>query len=130
MLKCSSERWVWAPQSLSAGTSTSPRLSVSLRMSVMSILLSSVDGSTCERASANARLKASYGDLTRGKGEGQGEAPPPFAVLGLDCGKRFGGFALVATAPSPTVRDRQKATSDGKFAWIICPIRAMDNTHD
>src|SRR5882762_5546354 len=35
MLKCSSERWVCAPQSLSAGTSTSPRLSVSLRMSVI-----------------------------------------------------------------------------------------------
>src|ERR1700679_2859151 len=31
MLKCSSERWVWAPQSLSAGTFTSPRLSVSWR---------------------------------------------------------------------------------------------------
>src|SRR5689334_8055556 len=33
MLKCSSERWVWAPHSLSAGTLTSPRLSVSLRTS-------------------------------------------------------------------------------------------------
>src|ERR1700680_1049839 len=41
MLKCSSERWVCAPQSLSAGTSTSPRLSVSLRMSVISFLLCS-----------------------------------------------------------------------------------------
>src|SRR5262249_383113 len=40
MLKCSSERWVCAPQSLSAGTSTSPRLSVSLRMSVIFFLLS------------------------------------------------------------------------------------------
>src|SRR6266478_617119 len=35
MLKCSSERCVWAPQSLSAGTSTSPRLSNSLRTAVM-----------------------------------------------------------------------------------------------
>src|SRR5216683_5113007 len=35
MLKCSSERWVWAPHNLSAGTATSPRLSVSLRTSVM-----------------------------------------------------------------------------------------------
>src|SRR5260370_40643443 len=32
MLKCSSDRWVCAPQSLSAGTLTSPRLSISLRM--------------------------------------------------------------------------------------------------
>src|SRR5215469_15469099 len=39
MLKCSSERWVCAPQSLSAGTFTSPRLSVSLRNSVISFLL-------------------------------------------------------------------------------------------
>src|SRR5271156_5196903 len=35
MLKCSSERWVCAPQSLSAGTSTSPRLSVSLRILIV-----------------------------------------------------------------------------------------------
>src|SRR5260370_36730272 len=35
MLKCSRERWVCAPHSLSAGTSTSPRLSVSLRKSVI-----------------------------------------------------------------------------------------------
>src|SRR5215471_16162655 len=35
MLKCSSERWVCAPHSLSAGTSTTPRLSVSLRISVI-----------------------------------------------------------------------------------------------
>src|SRR5258708_33528184 len=33
MLKCSSDRWVCAPHSLSAGTLTSPRLSVSLRTS-------------------------------------------------------------------------------------------------
>src|SRR5215467_1243880 len=39
MLKCSSERCVWAPQSLSAGTSTTPRLSVSFRVAVMSSLL-------------------------------------------------------------------------------------------
>ena len=32
MLKCSSDRWVCAPHSLSAGTSTSPRLSVSFRI--------------------------------------------------------------------------------------------------
>src|SRR6267378_5435909 len=37
MLKCSSERWVWAPQSLSAGTSTTPRLSVSFLISVMGL---------------------------------------------------------------------------------------------
>src|SRR5260370_41672490 len=39
MLKCSIERWVCAPQSLSAGTSTAPRLSVSFRMSAMGGLL-------------------------------------------------------------------------------------------
>src|SRR5713101_102112 len=39
MLKCSSERCVCAPQSLSAGTFTSPRLSVSLRISVILFLL-------------------------------------------------------------------------------------------
>src|SRR5262249_9264504 len=35
MLKCSSERCVCAPHSLSAGTSTTPMLSVSLRTSLM-----------------------------------------------------------------------------------------------
>src|ERR1700746_4145761 len=39
MLKCSSERWVCAPQSLSLGTPTSPRLSVSLRMPITDTLL-------------------------------------------------------------------------------------------
>src|SRR5215470_7989047 len=34
MLKCSSERCVWAPQSLSAATLTSPRLSVSMRLAM------------------------------------------------------------------------------------------------
>src|SRR5215472_2061901 len=41
MLKCSSERWVCAPQSLSAGTSTTPRLSVSFLISGMGTLLRS-----------------------------------------------------------------------------------------
>src|SRR6478736_3383554 len=39
MLKCSSDRCVCAPQSLSAGTLTSPRLSVSLRTSVTAHLI-------------------------------------------------------------------------------------------
>src|ERR1700678_1641633 len=39
MLKCSSERWVWAPHSLSAGTSTTPRLSVSFLISAMDLSL-------------------------------------------------------------------------------------------
>src|SRR5208337_465110 len=34
-----SERWVWAPHSLSAGTSTTPRLSVSFLMAVIGRLL-------------------------------------------------------------------------------------------
>src|SRR5947209_4896910 len=38
MLKCSSERCVCAPQSFSAGTSTTPILSVSLRTSVIALL--------------------------------------------------------------------------------------------
>src|SRR5271170_7083593 len=38
MLKCSSERCVCAPHSLSAGTSTTPMLSVSLRTSVIAPL--------------------------------------------------------------------------------------------
>src|ERR1700683_4949201 len=37
ILKCSSERWVCAPHSLSAGTSTTPRLSVSVLISTMDI---------------------------------------------------------------------------------------------
>src|SRR5262245_24127579 len=49
MLKCSSDRCVCAPQSLSAGTSTSPRLSVSLRMAVMTRLL-------CARKCAGLKL--------------------------------------------------------------------------
>src|ERR1700688_2938029 len=44
MLKCSSERWVWAPQSLSAGTSTTPRLSVSFLVSVMGLSFSCEGG--------------------------------------------------------------------------------------
>src|SRR5216684_2237731 len=39
MLKCSSERWVCAPHNLSAGTLTSPRLSVSLRTSATAHLM-------------------------------------------------------------------------------------------
>ena len=41
MLKCSSERCVCAPQSLSAGTETSPRESFSMRMfaSLMAVIL-------------------------------------------------------------------------------------------
>src|SRR5215475_14121036 len=39
MLKCSSGRWVGAPQSLSAGTSTTPRLSVSFRVLAIGGLL-------------------------------------------------------------------------------------------
>src|ERR1700757_4069807 len=39
MLKYSSERWVCAAQSLSLGTPTSPRLSVSLRMPITDTLL-------------------------------------------------------------------------------------------
>src|SRR5262249_726256 len=35
MLKCSRDRCVWAPQSLSAGTLTGPRLSCSTRVAVM-----------------------------------------------------------------------------------------------
>src|SRR4029077_4080998 len=42
MLKCSSERWVCAPHSLSLCTSTSPRLSVSLRIPITEILLIAV----------------------------------------------------------------------------------------
>src|ERR1700720_2263328 len=37
MLKCSSERWVCAPHSLSVGTSTIPRLSVSFLISTMDL---------------------------------------------------------------------------------------------
>src|SRR5262249_46978175 len=42
MLKCLSERWVCAPHSLSAGTSTTPRLSLSFRVSAMGYLLDSI----------------------------------------------------------------------------------------
>src|SRR5271156_5060003 len=35
MVKCSSERWVCAPHSLSAGTGTSPRESCSILISVL-----------------------------------------------------------------------------------------------
>src|SRR3981081_3926017 len=42
MLKCSSERWVCAPQSLSAGTSTPPRLSISFRMSLVMLFFPNV----------------------------------------------------------------------------------------
>ena len=37
MLKCSSERWVCAPHSLSSGTSTTPRLSLSFRIPVIDL---------------------------------------------------------------------------------------------
>src|SRR5215831_17577235 len=50
MLKCSSDRCVCAPQSLSAGTSTSPRLSVSLRVAVMGCLLWTLKLDLCPEA--------------------------------------------------------------------------------
>src|ERR1700741_934770 len=52
MLKCSSERWVCAPHSFSAGTSTSPRLSVSLRIAAISFLLSSRTRRSFDRSAA------------------------------------------------------------------------------
>src|SRR5208282_6879918 len=42
MLKYLSERWVCAPHSLSAGTSTTPRLSLSFLMSAIAFLLGSI----------------------------------------------------------------------------------------
>jgi len=39
MLKCSSDRCVWAPQSLSAGTRTSPKLSASVRTALIAGLV-------------------------------------------------------------------------------------------
>src|ERR1700747_3464318 len=62
MLKCSSERWGCAPQSLSLGTPTSPRLSVSLRTPITDTLLIAAivfdSFSTCfvRRCSCNLRL--------------------------------------------------------------------------
>src|SRR5215472_15899383 len=44
MLKCSSERWVCAPHSLSAGTSTTPRLSVSFLVSAIDLSRASLFG--------------------------------------------------------------------------------------
>ena len=57
MLKCSSERWVCAPHSLSAGTLTSPRLSVSLRTSATGFPLLNLMGQThgWGRATGGAR---------------------------------------------------------------------------
>src|ERR1700722_1090166 len=54
MLKCSSERCVCAPQSLSAGTSTTPMLSVSLRKSVMGPLRFKCDGYQARKATAQS----------------------------------------------------------------------------
>src|SRR5258708_17136320 len=50
MLKCSSDRWVCAPHSLSAGTFTSPRLSVSLRTSATAHL-TLICGTLCSSSS-------------------------------------------------------------------------------
>src|SRR5579863_1810625 len=54
MLKCSSERCVWAPQSLSAGTSTAPMLSVSRRNSVICVLLNILELQDLCSVSSNA----------------------------------------------------------------------------
>src|SRR5215472_455020 len=47
MLKCSMERWVCAPHSLSEVTSTTPRLSVSFLMSGIGLSRVASDGKTC-----------------------------------------------------------------------------------
>src|SRR6266851_4622361 len=63
MLKCSSERWVCAPHSLSSGTSTTPRLSVSLRISVMVSLRSWRLGALSEREDVSAHSAVEELDL-------------------------------------------------------------------
>src|SRR5262249_26370413 len=65
MLKCSSERWVCAPQSLSAGTSTTPRLSVSFLISVMGTLLRSTTGLTTPLRQQLRRLSTCVEDSPR-----------------------------------------------------------------
>ena len=56
MLKCSSERCVCAPQSLSAGTSTSPRPSVSLRMSAIDLKVMNLGAEQVERIKSTYSL--------------------------------------------------------------------------
>src|SRR5215467_11404489 len=71
MLKCSSERWVWAPHSLSAGTSTTPRLSLSFLMLVIGSLLGccSADGA-CRSAGPMASRRSGFGDVDDGLSKG------------------------------------------------------------
>src|SRR3974377_755324 len=60
MLKCSSERWVCAPQSFSAGTSTTPRLSLSFLISGM-VLSFSPSGSPHSQSPNTAAISALLG---------------------------------------------------------------------
>src|SRR5262245_29316942 len=90
MLKCSRDRCVCAPQSLSAGTLTSPRLSVSVRKSAM---LSPLRGLSLvcflphdqfryrkrppRYVSVNAAIALLLGDLDAKRGAGAIRLPPP-----------------------------------------------------
>src|SRR5262245_14816237 len=57
MLKCSSDRCVCAPQSLSAGTSTAPRLSVSVRMSDICITPCSAENTISSRLCSRRHIE-------------------------------------------------------------------------
>src|SRR5262245_5653910 len=57
MLKCSSDRCVCAPQSLSAGTSTAPRLSVSVRTFAICITPCSAENTISSRLRSRDHLE-------------------------------------------------------------------------
>src|SRR5271155_2723736 len=81
MLKCSSERWVCAPQSLSAGTSTTPRLSVSLRtvcavISSIAVVLTISSFPNVQRSPA-VQGRSGPSIVYSRPGVGQGPSEPP-----------------------------------------------------
>src|SRR5919197_1092729 len=126
MLKCSSERWVCAPHSLSAGTSTTPRLSLSFRMSAMGLLLrcklklwkggvnllnaaGRVSASSTASAPGLAGLHRSY-DLRPSQANrrvglrGRRSATDGYSALDYRCA---GGDDFAAGCPSPHARRLQ-----------------------
>src|SRR5216683_1851212 len=100
MLKCSSDRCVCAPHSLSAGTFTSPRLSVSLRMSVTAHLTLICGDIT--PSSSGPRASSGRSKLRPEEARGPEEHDGPSSVVRRSGAQRLDGsvtFLVVETPP-------------------------------
>src|SRR5438128_1993195 len=123
MLKCSSERWVWAPHNLSAGTATSPRLSVSLRTSVMGCLDEGVGGDANKRdRGAEGRYAGVMIQCIRLWTGDDGESHFEQGLIELESGSH--GDLLSGKMPATTV-SLQETASGGTLDWHTAPVRQL-----